>query len=154
VNPDMDLPKEGAVAEPVDYFEMTFNAVAGRPYRLWMRAKAADNNWKNDSVSVQFSGAVDASGVPAFRIGTRERTLVTLEDCVNCGLSGWGWQDNGFGEGVLGPEIYFETTGPQIIRFQRREDGISIDQVVLSAATWLTTPPGMAKTDATILATQ
>jgi hypothetical protein len=52
---------------------------------------------------------------------------------------------------VLGRQIYFETTGPQTIRIQRREDGISIDQIVLSARTWLSTPPGPTKHDATIL---
>ena len=30
--------------------------------------------------------------------------------------------------------MYFATTGPQTIRIQRREDGISIDQIVLSPA--------------------
>jgi endonuclease/exonuclease/phosphatase family metal-dependent hydrolase len=151
VNPDLGLPVTAAVPDPVDYIDMTFNAEAGKPYRLWMRAKAAANNWANDSVSVQFSGAVDALGAPTYRIGTEGRTLLRLEDCVGCGLSGWGWQDNGFGPGVLGREIYFETTGPQTIRIQRREDGISIDQIVLSARTWLSTPPGPTKHDATIL---
>lgn len=151
VNPDLRLPRAGAAAEPVDYFELTFNADAGRPYRLWIRATAADNNWRNDSVSIQFSGAVDASGIPVYRIGTEDRTVLTLEDCVSCGLSGWGWQDNGFGAGVLGPEIYFDTTGPQTIRVQRREDGIGIDQIVLSATTWLAVPPGSTKDDQTIL---
>jgi endonuclease/exonuclease/phosphatase family metal-dependent hydrolase len=151
VNPDMSLPRARAAAEPVDYFDLTFNADAGKPYRLWMRAKAADDNWRNDSVSVQFSGAVDARGLPVYRIGTEDRTLITLEDCISCGMSGWGWQDNGFGAGVLGPEIYFDTTGPQTIRFQRREDGISIDQIVLSATTWLAVAPGPTKDDSTIL---
>ncbi len=150
-DPERNAARTGAVAEPLDYFEITFNADAGKPYRLWIRARAANDNWRSDSVSVQFSGSVDALGAPVYRIGTRERTLVTLEDCVSCGLAGWGWQDNGFGEGVLGPEIYFEATGPQTIRIQRREDGISLDQVVLSAGAWLSTSPGATKNDATIL---
>ena len=29
-----------AQANPVDYFELTFSAAAGKPYRLWIRAKA------------------------------------------------------------------------------------------------------------------
>jgi hypothetical protein len=41
--------------------------------------------------------------------------------------------------------------GPQVIVIQTREDGVSIDQVVLSAAKYLTTPPGTAKNDRTIL---
>jgi endonuclease/exonuclease/phosphatase family metal-dependent hydrolase len=151
VNPDRDMPKARAEAVPLDYFDITFTADAGKPYRLWIRGKAARNNWKNDSVSVQFSGAVDALGQPVYRIGTEGRTIVTLEECISCGLAGWAWQDNGFGSGVLGPEIYFETSGPQTIRIQQREDGISIDQIVLSAATWLSLPPGPPKHDATIV---
>ena len=150
-SPNEQIPKIRASAEPEDYFEMTFDADAAKPYRLWIRARASDDNWTNDSVSVQFSGTIDAAGLPIYRIGTPSRTLYTLEDCVNCGVSGWGWQDNGFGVGVLGPEIYFESSGPQTIRIQRREDGISIDQVVLSAVTWLSTAPGPAKDDATTL---
>ena len=100
---------------------------------------------------MQFSGAVDAREAPVFRIGTLDRSVVRLEDCIGCGLSGWGWQDNGFGAGVLGPEIYFAATGLQTIRVQRREDGIRIDQVLLSPARWLTEPPGPLKDDATIL---
>lgn len=151
VNSNLEMPRVRAVAEPADYFDLTFTADAGKPYRLWVRAKAARDNWRNDSVSVQFSGAVDALGQPVYRIGTADRTLVRLEDCIGCGLSGWGWQDNGFGSGVLGPEIYFEATGPQTIRVQRREDGIRIDQIVLSAGRWLTVAPGPVANDATIL---
>src|SRR3989442_495163 len=37
---------------PTDYFEITFDADAGRPYRLWLRGKALGNSWANDSVFV------------------------------------------------------------------------------------------------------
>ncbi|MBI3652029.1 MAG: hypothetical protein HY231_13495 [Acidobacteria bacterium] len=77
---------------------------------------------------------------------------VNLEDCAGCGLSGWGWQDNGWGVGVLGPVIYFQTSGTQSLRVQAREDGFSIDQIVLSPQTYLNSAPGAAKNDATILA--
>jgi len=46
--------------------------------------------------------------------------------------------------------MYF-TAGPQTIRIQGREDGISIDQIVLSPDTYLTTSPGATKNDTTIL---
>ena len=140
-----------ASAAPVSYFEMTFNAEAGVPYRLWMRAKADSNSYSNDSVFAQFSGAVNASGSAIYQIGTTSAAEVILEDCGGCGVSGWGWQDNGYGSGVLGPLIYFAASGPQTIRVQRREDGISIDQIVLSASTWLNTSPGALKNDGVIL---
>jgi hypothetical protein len=41
--------------------------------------------------------------------------------------------------------------GVQTIRIQRREDGISIDQIVLSRVTYLARSPGATKNDATIL---
>src|SRR5688500_20094428 len=43
---------------PANYFELTFDAVAGRPYRLWIRGRAQNDFWGNDSVFVQFSGSV------------------------------------------------------------------------------------------------
>ena len=49
------------------------------------------------------------------------------------------------------PEIYFETSGAQTLRVQRREDGVSIDQIVLSSATYLTAAPGAGKWDTTML---
>jgi hypothetical protein len=42
-------------------------------------------------------------------------------------------------------------SGPQTIVIQTREDGVSIDQVVLSAEKYLTMRPGAAKHDDTIL---
>src|SRR6202040_61058 len=38
------------------------------------------------------------------------------------------------------------------VRIQTREDGVSLDQVVLSPANWLTTAPGQTMNDATIVA--
>ena len=47
--------------------------------------------------------------------------------------------------------VYFGTSGPQRIRVQVREDGVSIDQIVLSAARYFSTAPGPFKNDATVL---
>jgi hypothetical protein len=150
--PDAATPKATtAAAAPAGYVEFTFDAEAGRPYRLWMRGMAERNDWTNDSAHVQFSGSVDAAGTPTYRIGTTASTLYLLESCSGCGLAGWGWEDNGWGTGVLGPVVYFATTGTQRIRIQNREDGLSIDQIVLSAQRYLNTAPGPAKSDATIV---
>jgi hypothetical protein len=139
------------LASPANYFELTFEADAGTPYRLWMRARAEADAWSNDSVFAQFSDTVGAGQSPIFRIGTADATTVNLEDDANAGVSGWGWQDNGYGVNVLGPTLIFATSGVHTIRVQTREDGVSIDQIVLSARTWLTTPPGPLRNDATIL---
>lgn len=130
----------------------TFDAVAGQPYRLWMRGRADGNTYTNDSVFVQFSNATTSSGTPTFRIGTTSAAEYNLEDCSGCGLAGWGWQDNGWGVGVLGPAIYFDTTGSQTLRIQSREDGLSIDQIMLSPSAFLNTAPGALKNDTTIYA--
>ena len=140
------------LANPSNYIELTFSATAGTAYRIWMRGKADNNGWANDSVFIQFSGSVTSSGSPTWRIGTTSSTEWNLEDCSGCGLSGWGWQDNGWGVGVLGPLVYFSTTGTQRIRIQHREDGISLDQIVLSPSKYLKSAPGAVKNDSTILA--
>jgi hypothetical protein len=139
------------LANPPDYVELTFDAVAGVPYRLWIRGKADANHWSNDSVHVQFDRSTSASGAARFRIGTTSATTIALEDCTGCGVAGWGWQDNGWGRNVLGEPIYFSTTGRQRLRIQTREDGLAVDQVVLSADRYFTRAPGALKNDTTIL---
>jgi glucose/arabinose dehydrogenase len=149
-HPDAGAPKVlTAQPSPHDYFELTFTAQANRPYRLWMRGRAQNNSYLNDSVYVQFSGSVDAAGSAVYRIGTTSATTVVVEDCSGCGLSGWGWADNGYGS--VGPPIYFGVSGAQTIRIQGREDGVSLDQIVLSPVTYLTAAPGATKNDTVTL---
>ena len=138
-----------ALASPTNYFEMTFIAQAGIPYHLWMRGKADKNNWANDSVYAQFSGSVDASGAARYRIGTTAATVYSVEDGTNAGVSNWGWNDDSY-DGIAAP-IYFATSGPQTIRVQVREDGLAIDQMVLSSGTYLNGSPGAFKNDTMIL---
>jgi exonuclease III len=149
-NPDAGAAKVlQALSAPVSYFELTFDADASKPYRLWIRAVAQNNHYYNDSVYVQFDRSTDAAGNPVNRIGTTSATNIVLEDCGGCAMQGWGWQDNGYA--MLGPLVYFATSGPQRLRIQVREDGIGIDQVVLSAVKYKTQPPGATRNDATIL---
>ena len=97
-----------------------------------MRGRAEGNVYSNDSVFVQFSNAVTSSGSATLRIGTTSAAEYNLEDCSGCGIAGWGWQDNGWGRNVTGAPIRFNATGPQKLRIQAREDGLSIDQIILS----------------------
>jgi endonuclease/exonuclease/phosphatase family metal-dependent hydrolase len=150
-NPDRGQAKlTTALASPADYFELTFTPEAGRAYRLWIRGKAEANSWTNDSVFVQFSSSKNASGSAVYRIGTTSATYYSIEEGSGAGLSGWGWQDNGYGYGVLGETIYF-SGATEKIRVQAREDGVSIDQIVLSPVTYATSAPGATKNDTTIL---
>lgn len=151
-NPDAGLSKASVPeAMPSSYAEISFTAEANIAYRLWVRLRATGDKWANDSLHVQFSDAVTANGTPVARIGSSSSASVNLEDCSGCGLSGWGWQDNGWGIGVMGPVLYFATTGPQTLRLQRREDGVQVDQIVLSTSTYMNAPPGALKNDATLL---
>jgi hypothetical protein len=145
-NPDLAAAKlSTASAAPASYAEFTFYAEAGRPYHLWIRGRAQKNSWANDSAYVQFSG------VAAARIGTTAGLWYNIEAGINAGVSGWGWEDNGWGVGVLGADVVFETTGSQTLRIQPREDGLYIDQIVLSPQQFLTTAPGANKNDTTVL---
>jgi hypothetical protein len=150
---DAGAPKlQTALASPRDYIEMGFIADPTQEYKLWLRLKAENNFWANDSVFAQFTGAKDASGNPIYEIGTTSALAVNLEECSGCGVSGWGWEDDGWGaRNVNGVTLRFPDGGPQTIRIQTREDGVSIDAVVLSAEKYRTTRPGTAKDDTTIL---
>jgi hypothetical protein len=151
-NPDAGAAKiSTALANPSSYVDFTFSAQAGIPYRLWIRGKAQGDSPYNDSAHVQFSGSVTSNGTAVYRIGTTSSAVFNLEDCFGCGIQGWGWQDNGWGIGVLGPLIYFQSAGTQILRIQTREDGLSIDQIVLSPSTYLFNSPGALRNDTVVL---
>jgi len=80
------------------------------------------------------------------------RPQTELEECSGCGVSGWGWQGNGYGSaGTLGALVRFATSGTHTMRIQVREDGFSIDQVVLSSERYLTVAPGANRNDTTVL---
>jgi hypothetical protein len=152
-NPDRGAAKVSApAANPKDYFEVSFVADPTQTYKLWIRGKAERDHWSNDSAYLQFSGAVDAAGNPAWRIGTRSALTFSLEECAGCGVAGWGWEDDGWGAvNQNGTTLRFPDGGWQTIRVQTREDGLSIDQIVLSSGQYVSTRPGAAKNDATIL---
>jgi len=116
---------------------------------LWIRGKALGDSYNNDSVFVQFDNSVSQSGTAVWRLGTTSATAVVLEPCGGCGVQGWGWRDNGYE--ASGPLVYFGTSGSQRWRIQVREDGLAIDQVVLSAVSYLTSAPGNARNDTVIV---
>jgi regulation of enolase protein 1 (concanavalin A-like superfamily) len=150
-DPDQGAAKVTTPAgDPPNYFELEFLAEANVPYHLWMRMKADNDSYQNDSVWVQFSDSVDTGGHSVWRIGSTDATGVVLEDCSGCGEQGWGWNDNGYGTAAT--PVMFATSGWHTIRIQQREDGIAFDQIVLSNDRWANTAPGANKNDTTILA--
>lgn len=139
-----------AIAAPEDYFEATFPADANVPYRVWLRLRATGDSKWNDSVWVQFSDAVDAAGTPVFTAGTADGLLVNLESCFGCGDVAWGWQDHAWWTGQSAT-VQFPTAGQHTIRVQTREDGVFVDQIVLSRGAFLETAPGAESKDATLV---
>ena len=135
---------------PVDYFDVTFDAVADVKYRLWLRVNAEADDKYNDSLYVQFSGAVNSSGSPIYRIGTTQGLNVNQATCSSCVPAGWGWHNGAYWLADTG-EVWFATTGTQTLRVQIREDGVRVDQIVLSPSQYLTTRPGSQTNDTTIV---
>jgi hypothetical protein len=151
-HPDQGAAKVLApLASPTHYIDVPFAARAGVGYRIWIRGRADADFYGNDSAYVQFSDSVDSAGNPMWRIGTTSATTYVLEECSGCSVQGWGWNDNAYGEGALGPLVYFATDRDQTLRIQTREDGLSLDQIVLSAERYLTAAPGKTKNDDTIV---
>lgn len=157
-NPDAGLPKLAApLANPVDYIEIDLPpALRYGPYRVWFRGKAQNNSYSNDSFWVQWEFSdddyPDDDHNPIYRIGTTDAMTVVLEDCSGCNLRGWGWQDSGYGRHVVGRSVFFGYGTPGRMRIQRREDGVSIDQIVFSqGGPYFWSPPGYQKDDTLIL---
>ena len=151
--PNAGAPKSSApAAAATDSVDIYFAADPTQTYKIWVRLKAENNNWANDSVWLQFSGATDTAGRAVYQVGTTSGMAVNLEECSGCGISGWGWEDDGWGaRNVNGGLLRFPEGGFQSIRIQVREDGVSIDQIVLSAERYRAARPGTAKGDTTIL---
>ena len=140
------------LANPASYSEVSFVADPTQTYKLWVRLKAEGNGTSNDSVWLQFTGAVDASG-RTFEPGSTSGIEVVLEECSGCGISGWGWRDEAWGQrdAIGSVTLRFPEGGFQRLRMQTREDGVSVDQIVLSAEKYRTTRPGLVKNDSTIV---
>ena len=116
-------------------------------YKLWVRMKAQNDSWANDSIFVQFEGGVQVGAQLRYAIGTTDALDINLEECSGCGVSGWGWRDERWGATRTSAPVLlrFPTPGYQRVRIQTREDGVSLDQLVLSAEQHLNAPPRTSK---------
>jgi endonuclease/exonuclease/phosphatase (EEP) superfamily protein YafD len=139
-----------ALASPNDYFEASFTVQANTAYHVWLRLRGTANSKYSESVWVQFDDTVSASGSPMYRIGTSNALLVNLENCRDCGIASWGWQDKAYWMNQS-PIVRFTTAGSHRIRVQIREDGVGIDQIVLSPSTYMTRSPGLVANDTVIV---
>jgi hypothetical protein len=126
--------------------------MSGAAYHIWARLRAQDNSTANDSIHMQFSDSVtDASSTtPMWRIGTSSSAEVILQDGPSGSVPNkWGWADDGWE--TVGQPIYFAATGTHKLRIQAREDGMIIDQIVLSPTTYFIDAPGPRTDDLKIL---
>ena len=144
------LNADSPLAAPTDYVDVSFNAAAGTPYTVWLRLRATDDSRSNDSVWVQFSDAIVA-GAPLYGIGGTSGLLVTLAtDGTGSSLNQWGWQNGAYW--LSQPTtVAFANGGTHTLRVQVREDGVQLDQIVLSPSTYLTHAPGQVSADLTIV---
>ena len=140
----------GALAAPAHYVDFTFTPQPGVAYRVWLRLRAAGGSKYNDSVFVQFSNARDSKNIARYRLGTAESLLVNRQRCNGCGQNAWGWYDGAYW--LSQPSVLTFTEGSQTLRVQTREDGVEIDQIVLSPASYLTAAPGASDYDTALVA--
>lgn len=139
------------LASPTQYLEFTFDAARQTPYHVWVRMKALTNSKFNDSAYAQFSDAVTSGGTALYRIGTTDGLTLNLQVANGAMLNGWGWVDGAYW--LTQPAtVTFSGSGTHTLRIQTREDGVRLDQVVLSPATYLSVVPGQRSGDSTIIA--
>ena len=84
-----------------------------------------NNTRKPDHPSILLSHRPDffMSGIDALE--------VNLADYTELGTNDWTWQDNAYWSSDSA-DVYFERDGKHTIRVLRREDGVAIDQILLT----------------------
>ena len=147
------LPPEDPLPAPQHYVDVTFSAEKGKQYRVWLRLRARNNQKGNDSVWVQFSDSL-ANGAPLYRMNSTSGLLVNLATTSEgSSLQAWGWKNGAYW--LSQPTaVTFASTGMHTMRIQVREDGVELDQIVLSPVRYFSKPPGAASNDTTIVSKQ
>jgi hypothetical protein len=141
----LDIP----LAAPAQYFDVAFEPIAGTPYTVWIRLKALDNAKANDAVWLQFSGA-SVGGAPLYQIGTTSGLLVNLAtDATATSLRNWGWKNGAYWLSQPAT-LVFAAGGTQTLRVQTREDGVQLDQIIISPVNYRSSSPG-SQTDDTVI---
>ena len=134
---DLDPPPEN---DPNVIFPVAVHA--GVPYRCWLHMKVgapkglstANKAW------VQFTGAVDAAGNEVFAPDTG--SFLTAQGPTE---EGWSWVGCDLPDAAPAQSLVtFRTTGEANVRIQAGMEGVGFDQVVLSPAQFLESPPAAA----------
>jgi hypothetical protein len=128
-----------------------FSADAGIPYTLWLRLNALNNDKFNDAVWAQFSDAM-VDGSQVYALNSTSGLLVNLAtDGTASSLNKWGWANTAYWLDQA-TTVTFATSGDHTLRIQVREDGVQLDQIVLSPGRYKSSPPGPPTNDSTIVA--
>jgi hypothetical protein len=99
---------------------------------------------------VQFSDA-RVNGAPIYPLNTTSALDVNLAtDAAAGSLNRWGWQNGAYWLSQPAT-VTFAANGTHTLRIQLREDGVQLDQIVLSPTTFLNTRPGSLTNDSTIV---
>jgi PKD repeat protein len=152
--PDQNISTTNApLATPQHYLDVTFSADAGKQYRVWLRLRARNNQKANDSVWVQFSDSL-VNGSAMYRMNSTSGLLVNLATTASASsLQAWGWKNNAYW--LSQPTaVTFATTGTHTMRIQIREDGVELDQIVLSPVRYFSNAPGGVSNDTTVVSKQ
>jgi hypothetical protein len=137
------------LADPADYIDVSFDVAANVGYTIWIRLSATGNSPSSDSLWVQFSDAI-VSGSGVYPIQSSSGLLVNLARDRSTSLNGWGWSNGAFWLSQAAT-VSFPTGGTHTLRIQPREDGVQLDQIVLSPQRFLNASPGSAANDSTIV---
>jgi hypothetical protein len=135
---------------PANYVDVPVTVDGRTDYTIWIRMKALNDSKFNDSLWVQFAGAL-AGGSNVYIIGSNSALDVNLANSSTAtSLNNWGWQNGAYW--MAQPvTVQFATPGTHTMRIQIREDGVQFDQIVLSATRYLSSPPGGITNDTTIV---
>jgi len=123
---------------PEDDPNVRFKArvLGGVAYRCWIHMKVGPPKGKAlaNRLWVQFSGAVDEQGRETLKPGSA--SYLTAQGPTQ---QGWTWV--GCDAGSSPALVRFKAAGEVTVRIQAGMEGVGFDQVVLSPARFLNTPP-------------
>ena len=138
-----------ALASPVDYVDVTFNARQRRRTHLAASARRREQQVQRRGVGAVFQRDRERT------VGLRGRHHVwtAREPChrlTASSLNGWGWQNGAYWL-AQATTVTFAGGGAHTLRIQVREDGVQLDQIVLSPQKFRTSAPGTVANDLTIV---
>ena len=134
-------PNEGGELDPPPEEDphVTFKVrvQGGVPYRCWIHMKVGAPKGKSQAnkIWVQFSGAVDDHQQETLQPGTGSYLTANAP-----ARPGWRWVGCDAATGVQS-QVRFKSSGEVTVRLQAGMEGVGFDQIVLSPARFLTSPP-------------